>query len=529
MSKLCIALITCILGFGGTQRAAAQLISPGKLSSAHSTVEGLRKCTECHELGQRGTSNTRCLSCHEPIKARIAGGKGYHASVRDQQCGNCHKEHLGTAVQPIRFDTATFEHKEAGFALKGGHLEAGCRSCHSPERITAADVRAEPAGARYLQRTFLGVGTSCLNCHRAESPHGKQFGARGCESCHDERNWNSAPRFDHDQTAYALTGEHRAIECSGCHGGSGGPETMRWTNLRFGACADCHRDPHAGKMTGTCGSCHTTAGWQRIDAAKVERTFDHGRTKFALRAAHARIDCARCHQPQRGNRDIAIRFVANTQRFTFARPIVSHCASCHIDPHPARLRTVSGSSSCASCHTEQRWAPTTYGLERHDQVKVFPLTGAHVVATCKACHTEGRANSSFVQPARTCKSCHAKDDPHKGRYAGRECSECHRTTDFKDTFFDHAGAKSAACTSCHQAQDPHASQFRGLACDRCHVTTTFRVESFDHQKTRYPLDGEHALVACNSCHRPERDPSGRVFTRYKPLETTCAACHGGAR
>ncbi|HSL70013.1 MAG TPA: hypothetical protein VK864_07200 [Longimicrobiales bacterium] len=527
--RLLIAALVCLLAGGDLQTAQAQLISPGKLSAAHSSVEGLRKCTECHELGQRGTSNARCQSCHEPIKTRMAGNQGYHATVKDQPCGSCHKEHLGTAVHPTRFDTATFKHTDTGFELKGGHVEAGCRSCHTPGRITAADVRAVTAGMRYLQRTFLGVGASCLNCHRAESPHGKQFGTRGCEACHDERDWHSAPRFDHAETDYALTGKHRTVECSGCHGGNGGPETMRWSNLEFGACADCHRDPHAGKMTGACSSCHSTAGWQRIDAAKVESKFDHSRTRFALHGAHARADCALCHQPQRDARDIAIRFVASTQRFTFARPIVSSCASCHVDPHPARLKTVAGTNSCAACHTEQRWLPTTYGLARHDQLETFPLTGAHAVVTCKGCHAEARTNSAFMLPGRSCQSCHAKDDPHKQVYAGRECSECHRTTNFKDTFFDHARAKAAACTSCHQAQDPHLGQFRGLACDRCHLTTTFRVERFDHQKTRYPLDGEHALVACNSCHRPERSTSGRVFTRYKPLETTCAACHGGAQ
>ena len=42
----------------------AQLISPGKLSAAHAELEGMRQCTQCHELGQRGASAQRCLGCH---------------------------------------------------------------------------------------------------------------------------------------------------------------------------------------------------------------------------------------------------------------------------------------------------------------------------------------------------------------------------------------------------------------------------------------------------------------------------------
>jgi hypothetical protein len=526
-SALYLSTLSCLL-LASAHPVGAQLISPGKLSSAHASVDGVRNCTECHALRQRGSSNARCLSCHAPIETRIATQAGYHATVREQNCGGCHKEHLGTAVQPTRFDTTTFRHTETGFELKGGHVRAGCRECHAPERITAADIHAVKSGPGYLRRTFLGVGTTCLNCHRTESPHGIQFSARSCADCHDERNWTSAPRFDHGKAAYALTGEHERVDCYGCHTGKEHPKSVRWAGVKFSACTDCHRDPHAGKMAGTCTKCHSTAGWRRIDATTVERGFDHSRTRFALRGAHARADCSSCHGARRERRDIAIRFVASTERFTYARPVVRDCASCHVDPHPARLRTLAGGLSCAACHTEQRWGPTTYDLPRHDRVRAFPLTGGHAVVTCQACHADPRSKS-FILPASSCRSCHTKDDPHKGEYGARECAECHRATRFQDTFFDHAGAQGAACTTCHQRQDPHAGQFRNLTCDRCHATTTFRIERFDHRATRYPLDGEHMRVRCASCHRAERAADGRTFIRYKPLATTCAACHGGNR
>jgi hypothetical protein len=529
MARVRVFLMTVLLLLGSGRAVPAQLLSPGKLSRAHASVEGVRKCTECHELGQRGSSNARCLSCHGPIEKRMAAQLGYHATVRDRSCGSCHKEHLGTAVQPTRFDTAAFRHEEAGYELKGGHVRAGCRDCHVPERITAADVRAVSTGPGFLQRTFLGVGAGCLNCHRTGSPHGRQFGARDCAACHVERDWTSAPRFDHDRAGYTLTGLHARVECSRCHTSSTGPESVRWTGLRFNLCTDCHRDPHAGKMSGTCTACHSTQGWQRIDAARVERRFDHARTNFPLRGAHAQAECASCHSTRRDTRAIAIRFQAGTERFTYARPAARDCGSCHVDPHPARLRSVAGRSSCASCHNEQGWLPTSYDLARHDRVKTFPLSGAHAVVTCRDCHADAAARRSFMLPASTCKSCHQGDDPHKGAYGLRACSECHGTTDFKDTFFDHERARGAACGSCHERQDPHAGQFQGRSCSDCHVTTTFRVERFDHTATRYPLDGEHAGVRCAACHRPERTAAGQNVVRFKPLAMTCAACHGGNR
>ncbi|MBM3239564.1 hypothetical protein FJZ31_25000 [Candidatus Poribacteria bacterium] len=40
--------------------------------------------------------------------------------------------------------------------------------------------------------------------------------------------------------------------------------------------------------------------------------------------------------------------------------------------------------------------------------------------------------------------------------------------------------------------------------------------TFDHQKSKYPLNGEHANFACGECH-----PGGK----YPSLETTCFLCH----
>jgi hypothetical protein len=82
----------------------------------------------------------------------------------------------------------------------------------------------------------------------------------------------------------------------------------------------------------------------------------------------------------------------------------------------------------------------------------------------------------------------------------------------------------AACTSCHR--DPHAGAL-GTDCARCHNTAGWLQiagDRFDHDKTRYPLEGKHAKVACAQCHGGGR---------RKPAFSACTDCHrdvhGGER
>ena len=70
---------------------AAQVFSPGPLSSAHKQLDGLTSCTKCHEEGGKH-SNARCIECHKEIGRRIDEGVGYHARNKNQLCAECHKE-----------------------------------------------------------------------------------------------------------------------------------------------------------------------------------------------------------------------------------------------------------------------------------------------------------------------------------------------------------------------------------------------------------------------------------------------------
>lgn len=560
--------------------AGAQLISPGKLSSAHAQLEGIRNCTRCHELRKQGISEGLCLGCHEALSRRIGAGKGFHGALPDQACGACHKEHFGADFALVRLDTLSFDHERTGYALAGGHADASCRSCHTPEHIMDPAVRDELTERGGLERTFLGLGTLCARCHETDSPHDAQFGNRSCASCHDTGGWKEAPLFDHAKAAFPLTGRHRAVTCDQCHEASprpGKPDFVRYAGVPGGQCNDCHEDQHKGAMPGPCAGCHATQGWKELDRRRLETSFNHGATGFALQGAHARAPCAACHQARKAGEGEAIHlsFVAGTSGATFPRPEHRSCLSCHRDEHEGAMP-----ERCEACHGTERWnAVDARRLSSSfDHASTgFMLEGGHATAACAACHderaakalvgvhlafeagTEGRA---FPRPLHaTCLACH--DDRHAGAFedapSGADCRSCHSPTGWTPASFDarrHGletpfaleGAHAAVacvdchvptgevpsfrvtgteCRSCHESANPHGDQFAGRSCDACHVTDAFGIADFDHDGTRFPLDGAHRDASCQACHKPEPDPRGGAFVRYRPLGTECRDCHGG--
>lgn len=486
-----IRLLTVLLCLAALPRGAAgQIISPGKLAQDHADLEGIRNCTQCHQLRQRGIDNAKCLDCHAPLKRRIAAREGLHATTSDRNCADCHRDHFGREFALVTFDTATFDHRaDGGYALEGAHGDLACRDCHTAELVRVADVRTFAARHGALDRTFLGLGTTCQACHASDDPHDDQFGDRACTVCHNQQDWTPAPDFDHDRARYRLTGAHRQVDCADCHQDrSRDPERprVRYTGLPFGACRDCHTDPHQGEMPGTCASCHTTAGWRQLDRSGFEERFDHSRTGFVLRAAHAGGDCRACHTPARAPRaGVRIRFVAGHRSGAYPRPVARDCLSCHVDRHQGVFAKVEGGPVCTNCHGERRWLPSTFDLARHNRPGGYALTGAHQVVACQDCHVRSADSTAWTW-----------------RIAGQVCEDC------------------------HGAAEPHAGQFAGRACADCHTTATFAIASFDHGATRYPLDGAHAKLACTDCHGLETAAGGRTFRRYTPLGTACRDCHG---
>jgi hypothetical protein len=512
-----IAIAIALLHVATPAGLGAQLLSPGKLSRPHAELEGIRNCTSCHQLGRSGVSAERCLTCHDALASRIQAGLGYHVSLTSTSCAECHQDHRGEDFALVRLDERSFDHAATGYDLTLSHADVDCRGCH------------ERGG---LDGTYLGLVRSCESCHQADSPHGEQFAPRTCDACHDTGQWDAPPAFDHSATEFRLEGLHARVACEDCHGS--GAEA-RFRPLPFRTCAGCHQDPHTGAMAGACSGCHSTAGWHELRSGAVGSSFDHTRTSFALRGAHAAAACEACHRTGRPPRSelVRIAYRPSTASRAYPLPVAHACYACHVDRHAASAAPSSW-RDCASCHGESRWSPSAYGALRHAESD-FPLTGAHAVTPCASCHVgspAGTAAFSLDVEGRACADCHAADDPHEGRFPGPACESCHNAEAFTDTSFDHAalGDAVAACSGCHGADDPHGGQFEGRECSTCHATDGFSIPAFDHRATRFALDGAHDGGECVACHVAEdRGPSAPPLVRYRPLGTECTDCHGGDR
>ena len=226
------------------------------------------------------------------------------------------------------------------------------------------------------------------------------------------------------------------------------------------------------------------------------------------------------------------------------------CRECHDDPHRSGL----AQRGCVDCHTTVAWSPSTFDAAKHATTS-YVLDGKHLATPCAGCHPGGKPRTSFVIPSAECLDCHM--NPHGVQFAGRKetsCSDCHTTAAWKQWKVDHrsfplVGAHATmACVGCHPGKtidspiasyrglaktcegchaDVHASQFAAApkrACADCHTQDRWQ-SNFDHRKTRYPLEGVHVKLACDTCHRATELRNGDVSIRWRLGYADCKDCH----
>lgn len=390
------------------------------------------KCDACHVNGHFKDTPSTCVGCHRKDDA--------HKGTYGEKCESCH---AAKAWKPSTFDHDT----DTRFRLRDKHRAVKCASCHTGPIFQAK------------------IGTACVDCHVKDDKHKGSLG-RQCSDCHNERNWKEPSAFDHAKTRFPLLGKHGPVACKDCHADA----QYRKTPID---CVACHRkdDKHLGNLGTDCAACHRAVGWKA-----TQGLFDHARTHFPLRHAHAgpAIKCQDCH--------VTLRAMRGTP---------TDCISCHRrdDRHEGTL-----DQSCDQCHSDERWR-----IERFDHARTrLPLTGRHLVVECASCHKSLR----FKDAGRDCLSCHRKDDTHKGGLGGA-CATCHNTRAWTLWDFDHdrstryrlegahralhcaachrapapAGRPIASvgtdCVSCHRKDDPHDGNF-GRRCEQCHLPQAWR-------------------------------------------------------
>ena len=394
-------------------------------------------CADCHTDAHRGQLGPDCRECHTPhgwldtqrLKKLHDGTAlplvGAHAAV---DCDACHSDALGS--QYVGTPTDCYDCHAATWAATTNppHQESGfgtdCVRCHGvyatgwsggdfrhPESFPLRGGHAVPPCSACHTDGFANTPTECVACHQSDydattDPNHQQAQfPTDCRICHNIDSWHDA-HFDHDATAFPLTGAHRSVDCTQCHsaGYTGTPTE----------CVACHQadydrttDPnHAAQGFPTdCRVCHNTSSWG-------DATFDHATTAFPLTGAHTTVDCAGCHSAGYTN-------------------TASECVACHRDRYDATSdpnHAAAGfPTDCATCHTTTAWQPSTW-----DHDTLFPIySGTHA----------GRWN--------TCADCHVVATD----YATFECILCHehsqantdpRHTDVGDYTYD-----SAACFRCH--------------------------------------------------------------------------------
>ncbi len=453
-------------------------------------------CLECHDgvdrFGNEFDHNqftfkltgkhaaATCLQCHPHANTAV------DLQNTKQDCFSCHQgndphnQKLGQDCASCHsvddWKTSSFKHDQSEFKLDGLHVDVECTKCH-------------------LTSEFKGTPKDCYSCHQKDDQHLGQLGT-DCAACHVANDWK-AVTFDHNTSVFKLTGLHRQVSCTSCHVNG----VFKGTPMD---CYSCHVfvDAHDGQFGRDCTQCHTPSGWQNV-------IFDHGGTEFPLTDLHEEVACNACHV-----NDV----FAGTAKA---------CYACHADDdaHAGKF-----GQDCASCHSPAGWKNVTFD---HGKT-LFPLTATHSTVACSSCHMKGVYKGTPTD----CYSCHAAKDNHNGQF-GTTCGSCHRSTNWKDVFYDHdttafplvgkhtnvacsschvngifKGAPTD-CYSCHAAKDNHNGQF-GTNCESCHKPTEWTDVFFDHSVTAFPLTDTHTTVACTSCH---------MNGIFKGAPTDCYSCH----
>jgi hypothetical protein len=468
------------------------------LTGAHATLT----CAQCHTNNNYTSTPTACYSCHQ-TDFNGATSPNHASAGFPTDCTLCHSTNA--------WSPSTFNHSTGAFPLTGAHIAVPCAQCHTNNNYTT-------------------VPTDCYSCHKADytgttNPNHVTAGfPTTCATCHNTSSWTTAT-FDHNNTAFPLTGAHITVPCVQCH------VNNNYTTLST-TCYGCHQADFTGTTNPAhvaagfptdCTLCHTTSTW-------TTSTFNHA-SVFPLTGAHATVPCAQCH--------------TNNNYTT----LPTTCYGCHQadftgTTNPNHI-AVAFPTTCDTCHTTTNWTSITFN---HAVYANYPLTGMHATLTCAQCHT----NNNYSSTPTACYSCHQADftgttNPnHVASGFPTDCSICHTTSGWSPSSFNHnntafplTGAHTTVpcaschtnnnyttlpttCYGCHQADwngttnPAHAAAGFPTTCDTCHTTTAWTGATFNHNNTPFPLTGAHVTVACNLCH---------INNVFAGTPTDCYSCH----
>lgn len=389
----------------------------------------------------------------------------------------------------------------------------------------------------------------------AQAPHGEGF-ALDCSLCHTAQSWKvevDKISFDHSETNFELLGQHKIVNCTGCH------ESLVFKNVNDN-CFECHFDIHETTLGNECEVCHNTNSWVVTNIKEI-----HDLSRFPLIGNHALADCEDCHTS------------VSDLRF---EPLGVRCYDCHSEDYIATQspnHIESGFSiECEECHslTDNQWSLAAFA---HD---FFPLTGGHQISNCFECHSQ----NTFSGLNSECYQCHQSDYEnaqaidHIAMGFDTDCSLCHSLNpgwspaiftnhnDFYPLIGAHAAIASDCnqchsagyentpnqCIGCHEADynsttnPSHSTLNFSTNCEECHSQNAWTPATFDHDAQFFPIySGEHngewnscsdchtdannyAAFSCINCHehnKTDMDDEHRGINGYIYESSACLSCH----
>jgi hypothetical protein len=193
-------------------------------------------------------------------------------------------------------------------------------------------------------------------------------------------------------------------------------------------------------------------------------------------------------------------------------------------------------------------------MVRMHQATRFPLSAAHAVVDCSACHQPtAQGGLQFVNRSTDCVSCHrsaaiaTKNPDHSAAGFSQQCERCHAPTLWNRARYDHAASRfpltgahlkvscaqchangvyagrPTECVGCHQTDytrttnPSHTAASFPTTCSTCHNTSAWAGARFDHDQFFPIYSGAHRgrWSSCSTCHQ---NPSS--FAQF-----TCLTCH----
>jgi len=241
------------------------------LAGAHTVPP--RQCTDCHINNNYTLNSTACFSCHQ--KDYTGATSPVSHTGFPTTCESCH--------DAVRWSDGKFDHSTTGFPLTSSHTvpPRQCTDCH-------------------LNNNYTLNSTACFSCHQKDytgttaPAHAAAGFPTTCELCHDTSVWTNST-FNHDKTAFPLTGSHTVPPrvCADCH------VNGNYTTLPIN-CIGCHQTDYNNTANPghfaqpqffptTCQKCHSTNNW-------LNASFSHTQySPFPTSHGNANNVCSTCH------------------------------------------------------------------------------------------------------------------------------------------------------------------------------------------------------------------------------------------